>query len=347
MYLFYIMTLYIRFLDGEDMSVTLKDIAKETGYSANTVSRALRGPSEISDATTEYIRGVAKKMGYIHNSVAASLRAGRSNTIAVIVGSIFNSHFAIMIKGIEEMAAENGYTVIVLNTNEEHETETRAIRTAISKKVDGIIICPAHNCGENIRLLQSSGIPFVLLGRRVNGIDTSYVICDDYGGSKLATEYLINKGNRNIYFLLLDQEISSFTERINGFKDAIEAAGLPYSEDLLIKKDLGAPLDECLNENRDKILGADAILCFADMLAHALIYWLRCNSVQVPGRIDIMGFDDIQSRIPMPIRVKSVKSYKQLMSHTAYKILAEKIEDPNAPNKHIVISTEISEGETA
>ena len=329
------------------MSVTLKDVAKETGFSANTVSRALRGSNEISEATTAYIREVAKKMGYIHNGVAASLRAGKSNSIAVIVGSVFNSHFAVMIKGIEEMAAENGYVVIVMNTNEDTETEQKAIKTAISKKVDGIIICPASNPEENLRLLQSSGIPFVLLGRRVKGIDTSYVICDDYGGCKLATEYLINKGNKNILFLLIEQEVSSVEERLNGFKDALADAGMSYSDDLLIQKKLGAPLDEDLEQNRDKILGADAVLCFSDMLAHELIYWLRCNGVAVPGKIDIIGFDDIQSRIPMPIRVKSVKSFKALMSHTAYQLLAEKINDPDAPNKQIVISTEISKGETA
>lgn len=332
---------------GNDMSVTLKDIAKETGFSANTVSRALRGSSEISEATTAYIRDVAKKMGYIHNGVAASLRAGRSNSIAVIVGSVFNSHFSVMIKGIEEMAAENGYVVIVMNTNEEPETERKAIKTAISKKVDGVIICPASGPVDNLMLLQSSGIPFVLLGRRVKGVDASYVICDDYGGGKLATEYLLKKGNRNIRFLLIDQDVSSREERLSGFKDALAEAGMPFSEDMLIEKKLGAPLDECLAENSGKILGADAVLCFSDMLAHALIYWLRCNGVAVPGKIDILGFDDIQSRIPMPIRVKSVKSFKALMSHTAYELLKEKISDPSAPNKQIVISTEISEGETA
>lgn len=329
------------------MSVTLKDIARETGFSANTVSRALRGSSEISEATTQYIRDVAKKMGYIHNGVAASLRAGRSNSIAVIVGSVFNSHFAVMIKGIEEMAAENGYVVIVMNTNEEPDTELKAIKTAISKKVDGIIICPTNGNEDNMRLLENSGIPFVLLGRRVNGIDASCVICDDFGGGKLATEYLINKGNRDILFLLIDQNVSSREDRLNGFKTALEAAGIPFKNSMLIEKELGAPLDKCLEENRERILGADAILCFSDMLAHALIYWLRCNGVAVPGKIDIIGFDDIQSRIPMPIRVKSVKSFKALMSHTAYELLAEKINDPTVASKQIVISTEISEGETA
>ena len=329
------------------MSVTLKDIAKETGFSANTVSRALRGSNEISEATTAYIRDVAKKMGYIHNGVAASLRVGKSNSIAVIVGSIFNSHFAVMIKGIEEMAAENGYVVIVMNTNEDADTELKAIKTAISKKVDGIIICPTNGPEDNLRLLQNSGIPFVLLGRRVKGIDASYVICDDYGGGKLATEYLINKGNKDICFLVIEQDVSSREERVNGFKDALAEAGIPFCEDMIIGKELREPLAACLDNYRDRILRSEALLCFSDMLAHALIYWLRCNGVEVPGRIDIIGFDDIQSRIPMPIRVKSVKSFKALMSHTAYELLLEKINDPNAANKQIVISTEISEGETA
>lgn len=329
------------------MAVTIKDIAKATGYSANTVSRALSERGEISEATSNYIKEVAEQMGYIHNSIASSLRAGKTNTIAVIIGSIFNSHFSILIKEIEEAASKSDYTVLILNTNENEASERKAIKTAIGKNVDGIIMCPVQNSTDNVKLLKTSGIPFVLIGRHFEDVDTDYVVCDDYGGGKCAASYLLDRGRQNIYFILPDTYTSSQKERMAGFRDAfLEKRKEFYDEQIIFQKPADS-LETCFEENSASLLKADAIMCFSDEMAHALIYWLRGHNKSIPGDIDIIGFDDIQSRISMPIRVKSVKSYKALMSHTAYEILACKIGDPSAPTKHVVISTELSDGETA
>lgn len=329
------------------MGVTIKDIARATGYSANTVSRALSERGEISEATSSYIKEVAEKMGYIHNSIASSLRAGKTNTIAVIIGSIFNSHFSILIKEIEEAASKGDYTVLILNTNEDEASERKAIKTAIGKNVDGIIMCPVQSSTENIRLLKSSGIPFVLIGRHFDDMDTDYVVCDDYRGGKCAAEYLLEKGKQRIYFIIPDTYTSSQEERSAGFRDAFMERRGEFRDEQIILKKADKQLVDCFEENSTSLLGADAILCFSDEMAHALIYWLRSHNKTIPGDIDIIGFDDIQSRISMPIRVKSVKSYKSLMSHTAYEILTRRIQDPSAPTQHVVISTELSEGETA
>lgn len=329
------------------MSVTLKDIAAKTGFSINTVSHALRGSSDISAKTAEYIRRTADEMGYIGNAVAASMRRGKSRTIAVIIGCIFNPHFSIMIKGIEEAAAKDGYTVLILNTNENEETERNAIKTAIGKKCDGIILCPVQKTKDNLRLLIASEMPFVLLGRHYKEIDTAYVVCDDYGGGYKAADYLLRKGKEKIAVLLPPRYVSSASERFAGIDGAMREHGKTLSPECIIPIDLTDSFEEAIENGRDTLLSSDAVICFSDMAACELIYWLRRNGVPVPGPIDIIGFDDIQSRIIMPIRVKSVKSYKTQMSHTAYELLSEKINKPGTPNKHVVISTDLSNGETA
>ena len=147
-------------------AVTLKDIAAKTGYSVNTVSRALRDKDDIAAPTREMIQKTAQEMGHVSNTLAASLRLGYTNTIAVILGDISNPHFSIMMKEIEGYAWKAGYTSILFNTNENEELELAAIQSALNKNVDGIIICPAQKTPYNLTYLKESGVPFVLIGRR-------------------------------------------------------------------------------------------------------------------------------------------------------------------------------------
>ena len=128
-------------------AVTLKDIAAKTGYSVNTVSRALRDKDDIAVETREMIQRTAREMGHVSNTLAASLRLGYTNTIAVILGDISNPHFSIMMKEIEGYAWKAGYTSILFNTNENEELELAAIQSALNKNVDGIII-GSENTGQ-------------------------------------------------------------------------------------------------------------------------------------------------------------------------------------------------------
>ena len=138
--------------------VTLADIAKKCGVSVNTVSHALKDKPDISKKTTERIKKTAEKMGYIQNASASFLRSGFSKSIAIIVGDISNPHFSIMIKEMEQAARTEGYTCFVLNTDENEDLEKEAIVAAISKNVDGIVICPTQKSTKNIEFIKKSGI---------------------------------------------------------------------------------------------------------------------------------------------------------------------------------------------
>src|SRR5690554_2646292 len=158
--------------------VTLKTIAEATGYSINTVSRALKNKKDISKESRRYIQETAQSLGYVTNAVASALRSGKTGTIAVILGDISNPHFSIMVKEIEEAAHEHGYNIIVINTNEDVERERAAILSAMSKQVDGVILCPTQKSAKNLELMADT-IPFVVIGRRFTDIETDYVIIDD------------------------------------------------------------------------------------------------------------------------------------------------------------------------
>ncbi|NLC43623.1 MAG: LacI family transcriptional regulator, partial [Clostridiales bacterium] len=248
---------------------TLKDIALATGYSINTISRALRDKDDIALSSREHIKSVAQELGYIHNMSARSLRLGYTNTIAVILSDISNPHFGILMKEIEERAREKGYFTYLIHTNEDVDMEYNAINYARNINVDGIILCPTQKNTDNIQYLNDCGIPFVLIGRRFTDIKTNYVICNDHLGGYQAASYLLDQGHRDVLVLTALQSIYSAKERLNGFRDAFKERGIDLDKDLIKEvsvttQDCGDVLDSALKKKQ-----FTAIFAFSDLIAWA------------------------------------------------------------------------------
>lgn len=336
-------------------SVTLKNLAEKTGYSINTVSRALRGKDDIAESTVEKIKQAAKEMGYINNTIASSLRLGYTNTIAVILGDISNPHFAIMTKEIENHAREKGYSAFLLNTNENSENELRAIKTAINKNVDGIIICPAQENEENIQFLIESGVPFIQIGRHSKNEESSYVICDDVQGGYLAASHLLHKGHKRILFLNGPSYVSSSRERYEGYVQAHREYGLPVCPELIQEISVSnSNISEVMEKTIERGIEFTAIFAFSDSMAWETWTWLHNHNYHVPDDYSLVGFDHIQSRMAIPFQLTTISSYKTKMSVTAVDCLMCKINPSDKDNteEHCsdicchVIKTRLVEGET-
>lgn len=322
----------------KEKRVTLSDIAKEVGVSVNTVSHALNDKNDISEETKNLIKNTARKMGYIRNSSASYMRSGRSRCISVIVGDISNPHFSIMVKEIEMVAKESGYSAFVINTNEDEALERDAIVTSLSNNVDGIIICPVQKSRDNIDFLIKSGIPFTLMGRHFEGIDTNYVVCDDRHGGYLAAEYLVNKGHKNIVVFNAPEYISSSVERLDGIRQVFEEKGIELkAEDVYTLSATPGNHSEIINRAVTSGRAYTAAICFSDLMALEFM-------AETPGRnIEVISFDDIRSKFIMPVKFTSITSSKTKVGNRALKILMESIENPSAQKQHIVLRTKIVE----
>ena len=134
--------------------VTLKDIARKTGFAVITVSKALHNHSDLSKKTCAYIQQVAREMGYIRNASASSLRSGVTNTLALIIGDITNPLFSIVAKQLESHARKHGYAVVIMNTDEMEDREMRAIDASIAMNVDGILLFPCQKSDASVRKIQ-------------------------------------------------------------------------------------------------------------------------------------------------------------------------------------------------
>lgn len=306
---------------GIHRKVTLRDIAVTTGFSVNTVSHALKGKSDISLATRQLIRQSAKDLGYIADTVAGSLRSGVSCTIAVILGDMSNPHFGLWVREIETAAFQKGYSTLIINTDEDAGVERAGIKTAIGKRVDGIILCPTQDNLNNLNLLKSTGIPFVLIGRRWEDPTLNYVVPDEVEGGSLATRYLLDQGCHNILMLNGPSHISSASERQTGFCQAHRDQGLTCDQRYI--RHVGIKSAQCqtvLEQVLDEKLPFDGVLAFSDMLALEAITVLQ-DSHRFAQRIPVVGFDDILDGLIMPVSLTSVTSAEGSIAGHAVDIL--------------------------
>ncbi len=314
--------------------VTLKDIARDTGFSINTVSHALKDMEDISKKTRRLIQQRAREMGYIADSVAGSLRSGRTRTIAVILGDVSNPHFGLWVREIETVVFRHGYNTLIINTDEDAEVEQSAIIAAIGKRVDGIIICPTQKQNDCLGLLQKSGVPFVLIGRRWEETNVDYVVLDDVRGGYIATRNLMERGASRILFLNGPEHISSSRERLKGYLDAHRDTDTPVDRKLI--HTIGIKSGECgraLQEVISSGIDFSGILAFSDIVAFNILNELR-KVGGVSSRIPIASFDDIMQGLVLPIPLDSVDSAESSPSTTAANLLLKHINGKSRNEPH-------------
>ena len=329
------------------MKTRLKDIAEATGFSVNTVSHALRDAPDIAEETKRRIREVADRLDYIPNLQAGSMKSGKSRIVSVILPDIGNPHFTIMFREIERYFSALGMTPFFMNTAENADAEINAVRLSIGQNVDGVLLCPTQTQTESIRLLEKSKIPFVLVGRRFEELDTDYAVCDDTEGARMATEHLLSLRHRKIAFVRVNEHISSDRERFAGYCRALSDAGLANKQIIL-------PLTLTEEENRDAIRAflqtnpeVSAILAFNDMLAYAIIREAADLGRRVPESLSVVGFDHIASDYPLPLELTSVSVAKKHIARSASELLYDRIRGAApAEKQHLVLPTKLEIGKT-
>jgi len=219
--------------------VTIKDIARELKISASTVSRALKNHPDISDETKRAVNELAQKLNYQPNAVALSLKQRRSHTIGVIIPEIVHYFFSSVISGIEDVAYDAGFNVIICQSNERYEREVANARTLLASRVDGVLVSISKNTEDFQHLynLRNNNIPMVFYDRIVPGLDADQVIIDDMDASYRATRHLIETGRKQIVHFAGPQKLLIGQHRKNGYVKALEEAGIEVDPSLIIEAD--------------------------------------------------------------------------------------------------------------
>lgn len=279
-------------------AVTIKDIAKQLGLSTSTVSRALRDSYEISAETKKLVIECAEQLNYTPNPIALSLKEKRSRSIAVLVCEIANSFFSQVINGVDAVAYDKGYNVIISQSHESLERENSDLQFLASRSIDGLIISMSSETAniEHLKKLHERGLPIVLIDRVSDEIDTHVVKVENFQSAYNGTLHLIENGYRNIACLSPSAYLSISNERIAGYRQALSDKGIDFDEKLVQYCQRGG-LDlpevmqamKTLMEHHNK---PDAVFSLSDKLTLGAMQFIQINNIQVPDQLGIIGFSN-------------------------------------------------------
>jgi LacI family transcriptional regulator len=295
--------------------LTINDIAKEAGVSIATVSRVISGVVNVSEHTRNRVKEVIKKYNFELNSIAQSLSNKRTLTIGVIILDINNLFFSEIIKGINEVAMENNYDILLANSNYSEELELHNIKNFIKRKLDGILITPVSTCkSEGIELLIEKKIPFFTMNCRMNDSEINYITTDNFYGAYLATNYLIKLGHSKIA-LLNGSAFQGFIERKEGYRKALLEHNIDYSEELVLgyicsNKEDGYILTKRLLSSSKKLT---AIFASNDMMAIGAMEAILETGRKIPDDISLIGFDNLSicKNLRVPLTTINQPKYEQ------------------------------------
>lgn len=317
-------------------AVTIKDIAKALGLSTSTISRALRDSHEISAETKQLVLECAEKLNYKPNPIALSLKEKRSRSIGVVVCEIANSFFSQVINGIESIAYDRGYNVIVAQSHESYEREVVDLQFLSSRSVDGLIISLATETTDlsHLKALHDRGMPIVLFDRVNEEINTHKVIVDNYRGAYDATEHLINNGYKRIAALAGSEFLSITAERLAGYHDALKANGLQYCKDYVQHCYYGGMAFSEVEEAVNKLLTLkekpDALITTSDKLTTGCLRTIKRRGIVIPDEMGLIGFsnNDIVELVDPPLTV--IRQPAEEMGKAATELLLQLIESKRA-----------------
>lgn len=311
-------------------SVTIKDIAKALNCSTSTVSRALRGSYEISDETKRTILEYAEKINYRPNPVALSLKNRKTRSIAVMMTEVANNFFSVAINGIESIAYNRGYHVIITQSHESAEREKVNILHHASRGLDGLLISLSSGTVDLrfLKELNEKGFPIVFFDRISDEINTHKVTANNYLGGFQATEHLIKQGFKKIAHITSAPYLSITKERLAGYKDALKKYEMPC-DNALVKNcaNGGMILGEVENAVNELFNGRkhpDAIFTASDRIT--ILCFRIVKSMPHKKKIGFIGFSNTQDGDLFCPSMSLVKQPAFEIGYTATEMLIEIIE---------------------
>ncbi len=278
------------------MPVTIKDIARNSGVSHSTVSRALNFSPLIPQSTAERIRKIASEMGYLRSAAARSLKTNRSQALGVIVTNIDDPFFAEILQGVEEVAQNEGYSLFIAASQGDPERERHIVQAMREHRVDGVIICSALFSTARSNEFSKYGIPIVVVNNQAAEDYRFSIYHDDVDGSRQITRYLIGLGHKQIAYLGNASAGRSNFDRLSGFEQEMANAGLSIPVEY--KHEVSGKRPENGSDGAEYFLSLKkrptAIICYNDMIATGVLKRLNSAGLKVPEDISVTGFDNIE-----------------------------------------------------
>ena len=304
------------------MTITIKDVARESGVNISTVSRALNNGYGVNSQTRNHVMAVATRLNYRPNRIARGLVTGRSHSLGLILSDIRNPFFAEVARGAEDAAHAGRCDLVLCNSDLDPDKQMQYVRSLLEKRVDGIIMNSVSMLSrEQQAQLASSGVPIVLLNRPASNHTFSTVCADNQAGGALAARYLLGLGHRKIAHLTGPRQHGNLSDRARGFMRALESAQDPVRPIVLRGKfnfDGGAELAEKLLEKHPEVT---AIFAANDVMAFGVVQTVIRRGLRIPHDLSLIGFDNLEFSMIVHPPLTTIHQPKYQMGSAAVEIL--------------------------
>ncbi|MFI6735014.1 LacI family DNA-binding transcriptional regulator [Nonomuraea sp. NPDC050451] len=314
---------------------TIYDVAREAGVSAATVSRVLNGARTVDPAMVARVLTAVRELGYRPNAVARNLRRSRTTLWAVIISDIGNPFFTAMVRGIEDVAQQEGYSVVLCNSDEDPAKEETYVAAALSEQMAGVIISSSGSV-KAAKTLIDSPIPVVAVDRELprGAVDT--VVVDNEGGARTATEHLLAAGYRRIACIAGPEGVSTADLRLRGYTAALPTPPLIVRADF--REQGGYDAMAALLSSPEP---PDAVFVANNLMTVGALRCLTERGVDVPGQVGLVGFDEIPWADLVRPSPSTVTQPTYELGRMAARLLVDRIATPAAKAATIVLPAEL------
>ena len=319
---------------------TLHDVAKRAGVSPMTVSRVVNGSGEVSPRLRARVEEALAETGYMPNTLARSLRARRTDTLALLLPDMTNPFFTQLAQGVETAAREAGFSLLLANSDEREEEELRLVAMLLQRQVDGLLVVPAGGCAEVIRFCQDQNVRVVVVDRRplVPGADV--VRSDAEGGARGLGRLLVGLGHQLITVLTGPASVLTAVDRATGFTSALEEAGVPAPPVLH-----GAFTIDSGHEMAVRAMGKrprpTALFAANNFIAIGVLHALDELGLRVPEDVAVVGLDDLpQAMVTFPFLTVAAQPAVE-MGRQSVAMLLDGLANPTRAPRELILPTEI------
>ena len=326
------------------MATTLHEVARRAGVSAMTVSRVVNGRGSVDSETRQRVEEAIQALDYVPNRIARGLISQKTQTIGIIVPDIVNPFFAPVVRGAESAARKAGYRVLLCNSEGDLRLEREYIEDLVAHRVEGLLLTPASDRSRSsILSLLRGGFPLVLIDRALPDADCDLIVSDNAQGARRLIEHLIAIGHREIAHVSDAEDTSTGRERLRGYREALEAAGIPFQLELVVR----TTVDRIGGYRAaQEILARDllptAIFAVNNMTAVGTMEALRERSLSVPKDIGLVCFDDVEHLAVLSPILTVIDQPAETFGSLGVQLLLERMTGKaNSRPRRIILQTDL------
>jgi DNA-binding LacI/PurR family transcriptional regulator len=319
--------------------VHLVDIAKLAGVSSATVSRVINGSRPVSPDLRERVLATVRRFDYQPSQLARNLRRGRSATVGVLISDVENPHFATMVKYLEEALYLRGAPVLFCNPGEDPSKQSSYLDVMAAERVTGVVISPAVDGDAAVSRLMDLGTPVVAIDRPLSDPRADVVVVNNAAAVEAGTQLLIDSGCRQIGCIGGREGVWTTTERLAGYKSAMDKAGLaPHS--VLSESTRGMGY-QAAGSLLDELGGLDGLMIASNQMAIGVLRLLQARQIQVPQHLRVVAFDDSPWADLIQPSLTTIAQPLREMAEAAVEQLFRRLDDPSPPPSRVTLDCEL------